>query len=203
MCGQHCDFCFALKWLLQNKLRISNIFGEFFNFPIASLDDFLFFYFRKNCIMHHFLNTENDNSFSDNTHMKYKQIYLSGSNEFISDCWCPEGFLWVYSKVSIQLFLGNLILNIWGTALFLSPKFQQYRQTNPTFCLMQYSVLVKGKYRSNQHKGNKLEKFSTTQFHTILLCLYVADPAIFLASNCVLGTCINSENSLSIQLWKR
>ena len=86
MCGQHCDFCFALKWLLQNKLRISNIFGEFFNFPIASLDDFLFFYFRKNCIIHRFLNTENDNSFSDNTHMKYKQIYLSGSNEFISDC---------------------------------------------------------------------------------------------------------------------
>ena len=109
MCGQHCDFCFALKWLLQNKLRISNIFGEFFNFPIASLDDFLFFYFRKNCIIHRFLNTENDNSFSNNTHMKYKQIYLSGSNEFISDCWCPEGFLWVYSKVSIQLFLGNSI----------------------------------------------------------------------------------------------
>ena len=40
----------------------------------------------------------------------------------------------------------------------------------------------------------------TTQFHNVLLCLYVADPAIFLASNNVLGTLFSSESSLFIQL---
>ena len=27
----------------------------------------------------------------------------------------------------------------------------------------------------------------TTQFHTVLLCLHLADPATILASNCILG----------------
>ena len=35
----------------------------------------------------------------------------------------------------------------------------------------------------------------TTRFQTVLLCLYVADPATFLASN--------GEDSLFIQLWKK
>ena len=34
-----------------------------------------------------------------------------------------------------------------------------------------------------------------TQFHAVLRCLYVADPATFLASNSVLGTLFSSENS--------
>ena len=42
----------------------------------------------------------------------------------------------------------------------------------------------------------------TTQFHAVLLCLYVADPATFLALNIVLGTLLFSENSLFIQLWE-
>ena len=43
----------------------------------------------------------------------------------------------------------------------------------------------------------------TTQFHTVLLCLYVADPATFLALNSILGTLFPSENSLFIQLWRK
>ena len=39
--------------------------------------------------------------------------------------------------------------------------------------------------------------------HTVLLCLYVADPATFLSSNSVPGTLFSSENSLFIQLWKK
>ena len=39
--------------------------------------------------------------------------------------------------------------------------------------------------------------------HTVLLCLYVADPATFLASDSVLGTLYSSENSLFIQLWQK
>ena len=35
----------------------------------------------------------------------------------------------------------------------------------------------------------------TTQFHTVFLCLYVADPATFLAPKSVLGTLFSSENS--------
>ena len=35
-----------------------------------------------------------------------------------------------------------------------------------------------------------------THFHNVLLCLYVADPATFLASNSVLGTLFSPENSL-------
>ena len=42
----------------------------------------------------------------------------------------------------------------------------------------------------------------TIQFHTVSLCLYVADPATFLASNSVLGTLFSSENSLFIQSYK-
>ena len=42
----------------------------------------------------------------------------------------------------------------------------------------------------------------TTQFHTVLLCLYVADPATCLASNCVLATWISSESSSFIHSWK-
>ena len=41
------------------------------------------------------------------------------------------------------------------------------------------------------------------QFHTVLLCLYVADPATSLASNSVLGTLFFSESSLFIQLWNK
>ena len=35
------------------------------------------------------------------------------------------------------------------------------------------------------------------------LCLYVADPTTFLASDSVLGSLFSSESSLFIQLWKR
>ena len=34
-------------------------------------------------------------------------------------------------------------------------------------------------------------------------CIYLADPATFLASNSVLGTLFSTENSLFIQLWKK
>ena len=37
----------------------------------------------------------------------------------------------------------------------------------------------------------------------MLRCLYVADPATFLASNTVPGTLFSSENSLSIQLQEK
>ena len=43
----------------------------------------------------------------------------------------------------------------------------------------------------------------TTQFHTVLLCLYVAAPATCLTSNSVLGTLFSSEKSLFIQLWTK
>ena len=43
----------------------------------------------------------------------------------------------------------------------------------------------------------------TTQFHTVLLCLHVADPATFLSSNSILGTLFCSENSFFIHLRKR
>ena len=43
----------------------------------------------------------------------------------------------------------------------------------------------------------------TTQFLTVLLCSYLADPATFLASNCVLGTLFSSDNSLLFHLWER
>ena len=36
----------------------------------------------------------------------------------------------------------------------------------------------------------------------VLLCLYVADPATFLASNSVLGLYFPLRNSLLILLWK-
>ena len=53
----------------------------------------------------------------------------------------------------------------------------------------------------------KLSPFSwldkQTDLHTVLLCLYVADPATCLASDSVLGTLFTSENSLFIQIWKR
>ena len=39
--------------------------------------------------------------------------------------------------------------------------------------------------------------------NTVLLCLYVADPATFLDSNSVLGTVFSSESSLFIQLRKK
>ena len=42
----------------------------------------------------------------------------------------------------------------------------------------------------------------TTQCHTVILCLYVVNPATFLASISVLGTLFSSEKSLFIQLWK-
>ena len=42
-----------------------------------------------------------------------------------------------------------------------------------------------------------------TQVHTVLLCLYVADPATSLASNILLGTLFSSENHLFSQLWKK
>ena len=38
-------------------------------------------------------------------------------------------------------------------------------------------------------------------FHTGLLCLYLADPATFPASNTVLMAFFSPENSLFIQLW--
>lgn len=41
------------------------------------------------------------------------------------------------------------------------------------------------------------------EFHTVLRWLYVADPAIFPASNCVLETLFTSENTLFIYLWKK
>ena len=40
-----------------------------------------------------------------------------------------------------------------------------------------------------------------TQFNPDLPCLYLADPASFLASNRVVGILFSSENSLFIQLW--
>ena len=46
----------------------------------------------------------------------------------------------------------------------------------------------------------KLVIHHTTEFRTVLLCLYVADPATFLASNSVL-TIFSSESSLFIHLW--
>ena len=42
-----------------------------------------------------------------------------------------------------------------------------------------------------------------TQFHTHLHCLYLADPATFLASNSVLETLFSSETSLFIHLRDR
>ena len=45
--------------------------------------------------------------------------------------------------------------------------------------------------------------FLMSQFHTVLLCLYVADPATFLSSNSILRTLFCSENSLFIHLRKR
>ena len=45
--------------------------------------------------------------------------------------------------------------------------------------------------------------FSLLKVHyLVLLCLHVADPATFRASNSVPGTLFSSENSLFIQLWK-
>ena len=41
-----------------------------------------------------------------------------------------------------------------------------------------------------------------TQCHPVLLCLYVADPATFVAWNSVLEMLFSSENSLFIHLWK-
>ena len=46
---------------------------------------------------------------------------------------------------------------------------------------------------------NKLTLKRTPQFNTVLLCLYVADPATFLASESILGALFSSENSLFIQ----
>ena len=43
----------------------------------------------------------------------------------------------------------------------------------------------------------------TTQLHTVLLCLHVADPATYLASNSVLGTLFSSGNSLFNYVWKK
>ena len=37
----------------------------------------------------------------------------------------------------------------------------------------------------------------------VLLCLYLADPAIFLTPNSTLVTLFSSENSLFTQLWKQ
>ena len=53
----------------------------------------------------------------------------------------------------------------------------------------------------SKQTNNKLE--TTTQFHAVLLCLYVADPATFLASNSVMGTLFSSGNSLFIHLWTK
>ena len=39
--------------------------------------------------------------------------------------------------------------------------------------------------------------------HTVLLCLYVADPDTSSASNSFLETILSSESSLFIQLWKK
>ena len=41
----------------------------------------------------------------------------------------------------------------------------------------------------------------TLKDHTVSCCLYVADPATFLASHSVLGTLLSSESGLFIQLW--
>ena len=41
----------------------------------------------------------------------------------------------------------------------------------------------------------------TTWCHTVLLCLYVADPATSLASNSVLMTLSSSEDSLFLSLY--
>lgn len=38
--------------------------------------------------------------------------------------------------------------------------------------------------------------------HNLRLCLYLADPATFVASNSVLGTIFSSKEGLCIQLWK-
>ena len=64
---------------------------------------------------------------------------------------------------------------------------------------------------TSEHKWiNKLSLFSRLNKqtdlkgqHTVLLCLYVADPATCLASNSVLGTLFPTKTSLFIQLWKK
>ena len=48
-------------------------------------------------------------------------------------------------------------------------------------------------------KQMETDRKSKTQFHTVLLCLHVADPATFLASDYVLGIIFSSENSLFVQ----
>ena len=64
-----------------------------------------------------------------------------------------------------------------------------------------HSTLVIFLEKSNQDNvGNFNQKRKILiKFHAVLLCLYVADPANFLASNSVLGTLFSSENSLFIQ----
>ena len=41
---------------------------------------------------------------------------------------------------------------------------------------------------------------NTKPFHIVSLCLYLADPATFLAPNCFLGTLLSSETSLFFEL---
>ena len=62
-------------------------------------------------------------------------------------------------------------------------------------------VLVQDIFFMPKNKLIKLFSFSwlnkqTTQLQTVLLCVYVADPATFLAR-----TLFSSENSLFIHLW--
>ena len=45
-----------------------------------------------------------------------------------------------------------------------------------------------------------INKLTDLQFHAVLFCFYVADPATFLALNSVLGTLFSSENSLLINV---
>ena len=46
-----------------------------------------------------------------------------------------------------------------------------------------------------------IEQTDLKEQHKFILCLCVADPATFLASNSVLAPLFSSESSLFIQLW--
>ena len=64
-------------------------------------------------------------------------------------------------------------------------------------CSFGEDILI-GRESSSRKLNKQTLKDNTTQY-----CLYVADPATFLASNSALGILFSSENSLFIQLWKK
>ena len=74
----------------------------------------------------------------------------------------------------------------------LGRHFNQKRKMFSSFFLLSLNEL-------NEQTDNR----RTTQFHTVLLCLYLADPATFLASNYVPGALFSSESSLFYSVMEK